>query len=1654
MRDSDEDSEALRRMNGMLNYVEQLIRLDESVVKSINQHKLADGTQFIIHQHDLEELPGFHFDQGDDSGPIWLRIERLVRSQPPEVDEVCKEWITVSNNPTKTCTVKTVIQKRVSKTDMERMISEGLVLSEECQPSLQPEPDKSGKPQFYDIKLELKKRPAIEEAINVYLAERWARWSVQELPVWRSIEVYRKFFTVAQLLASGNLDQSELVWGIGLSKWLKAGTDLELPILLRSVEIEVLEEKKAEILIRPRDTPCRLELRAFQQLAPTEFNLAEKAAKQTLRIVENSEPDGVSPFRAESFESVLKICAGSDSDGMYLPDHQTLPPSEPVPSGKEGALVVSDRFVIFARRRAMSVVINDIERLKEEIANTEKTDKRLSIEGAARTLVMGPHTANEGFHIPLGPIGTMDVDSFGPETEPDHDHADLYFPKPFNDDQVEIVRRLEKSDGVVVQGPPGTGKTHTIANVISHMLAVGKRVLIISHGESALSVIRDQLPQQIRDLAISVTTSERDGERQVEKAVSLMLNIINDYTSNPSAPKRRIANIEKQILADRAKLKEIDAAIGAIAKTHLSSVPGSEETPLELALKLVSNREAHAWFPDRPRNSVAQSKINGKLIDEALAAKENLSDDLQYIDLDLQKIGRLPDPQKIELWRGDLLQARGLDTSSEYAKLAQRLMAKLGPQTTTELHQRIRELLIAWQNVSQENWSVTLVHLGIESTSHFETARAQLGILANQIWQIGERSQSFIARRVTLPDDLPHGQVLSDILGDLVKGNNPFGLLSFKLNKYKPKIDKILVNEKQPQNVGDWQHVSNYISLNSELTDFHAEFKNTCSALDVPFHIEELKLSDVGRLRKLLAEALDLPQEVAHLVFDLTSVLEDHNLVASITSNFEALNSFSAAITSRLSYTRLVAVRNNVKVIKEVLPPPELSAFAGFHFVLENIENPEVSDDELLKTWSDSLDNLERLLSLQPAFDLIQDAHLELAGAYVPKLAKAIKQIDPDTKGYFKAHWRESWDWWVLFNYVDSIGDAKRLSVLHTDRVETEKRLRDNFAELVRERAFFALAQMPGPAMSALKAFSGIVKKIGRGTGKRAPLLRRELRVAMHKCYDAVPCWIMPAWRVSEQLPSVVGAFDLVILDEASQSDARELPALLRGKKMLIVGDDRQVSPTAAFIKQDDIERLRLNYLDHLPFPTHLLPGSSIYDLASVMFPNTFVMLKEHFRCVEPIIRFSMQFYNEPLVPLRIPTAKERLDPPLIDILIKDGERHSKGKKINVREAEVIVEEISKTIKDPRTSQVQASEPRPRTIGVISLIGHDQARYIQQKLIERLGESTFVKHKIICGNSAMMQGNERDIVFLSMIADSRSRVGAQTSEQYMQAYNVALSRARDRMVLVRSIEFERLNPNDLKAKVIEHFKNPMPSILAANDELIEKCQSNFERSIFERLTKLGYFVQPQVGSLGYSIDLVVEGSNGQRLAIECDGDQYHGPDRWADDMRRQRTLERVGWVFWRVLGSTYTLDPEGVIADLVQTLGKQGIVPDGKSPSEFRWTEHRVIEAKSITELETNASDVQLDLEQLAVSSDEAVAVGDDVVVMYLDQPNAKPITYLIVESESDQQSGKLNINSPLAKRLSEADVGDEIVLEAESGSQRILFSAKRSAGESIMAAA
>ncbi len=206
-----------------------------------------------------------------------------------------------------------------------------------------------------------------------------------------------------------------------------------------------------------------------------------------------------------------------------------------------------------------------------------------------------------------------------------------------------------------------------------------------------------------------------------------------------------------------------------------------------------------------------------------------------------------------------------------------------------------------------------------------------------------------------------------------------------------------------------------------------------------------------------------------------------------------------------------------------------------------------------------------------------------------------------------------------------------------------------------------------------------------------------------------------------------------------------------------------------------------------------------------------------------------------------------------------------------------------------------------------------------------------------------------------------------------QRFNVALSRARDRMYLFRSIPDTAFRDDSLSGKVIAHFREPFRQDMRRVEALRERCESGFELEMFDELVKRGYRVQPQVPCGGYRIDFVVEGSEGRRLAIECDGDRFHGPGQWHDDMTRQRVLERAGWTFWRCFASSFVRRRTEVLEDLVQTLEELGIEPLGaESVDNTAWVMHKEVDPYGVEQGEADASvDAAEAVQEPASASDD-----------------------------------------------------------------------------------
>lgn len=273
---------------------------------------------------------------------------------------------------------------------------------------------------------------------------------------------------------------------------------------------------------------------------------------------------------------------------------------------------------------------------------------------------------------------------------------------------------------------------------------------------------------------------------------------------------------------------------------------------------------------------------------------------------------------------------------------------------------------------------------------------------------------------------------------------------------------------------------------------------------------------------------------------------------------------------------------------------------------------------------------------------------------------------------------------------------------------------------------------------------------------------------------------------------------------------------------------------------------------------------------------------------------------------------------------------------MNDPEAKAIVDEVESILANPFFGG--------RSIGVVTLHGTAQAALIHKMVSERISPIDLVAHKIAIGPPPVFQGRERDIMLVSMVQGPGNQAAANRPDMH-QRFNVALSRARDRMYLFRSVRETQFREDTLNGKVISHFKQPFRQDARIVHALREKCESGFEFEMFDELVKRGFRVEPQVPCGGYHIDFVVEGNEGRRLAIECDGDRFHGPGQWQDDMLRQRVLERAGWTFWRCFASSFVRRRGAVLADLMQTLQELGIEPLGaETVDNSVWVHHKEVD--------------------------------------------------------------------------------------------------------------
>lgn len=1332
------------------------------------------------------------------------------------------------------------------------------------------------------------------EAYNSWISKR-NFWREITLPKFEGLELYNQLYGLYSKLGVDS-ESVELIIGDGNIRWNKDNVFYNHPVLLQKVNL-FFDARIPMFRIQCEDKKTELYTSLLRTIPSINQHflsvIADEIDKDDYDIVEMESTKDI-------FKRIINIV---DEDGEFLEN----------PKKSNSHPIIYSAPVLFLRKRTLGFenyinnVIQDVDKKSAgEIANFFDVMTGIYKESRDEELVEENWNYNG-------------IDE------------NVLLTLPANNDQLRIIKYLDKYGAVLVQGPPGTGKTHTIANLIGHLLSRGNNVLVTSHTEKALSVLKEKVYRDpidpelnLQNLCISILSSTSQAKEM-------------DVAINEISSKKESLNLEhSKLLIDKLS-KERKDLINEYKKRkeNLIRVRASEYqdlifdnhtiSPIEASQFLYSGKDNFDYILGKSKNSGIKFPITNEELHFIYESNKELS-------LDEEALLSKSYPSRESFMSAD-----------EFTKSAS----------------RISELTIYLDdNRDLEEPSISLpveiLRQKLEDLNHIDDDIAKFSQVEKEIVNrtILEPTYSTLWEGVSQRIDLIKNAYESYRNLNLY---NDFTIDESLINKDALEIIRNIIASQKHKPIGlfaksEWKRIKDGIQLNGARVETLDEFTK---AQEIIFYEVE-RNTTIKLLKKLLSDVI----EVEDSLFDdfegkvlkyeknikkalswyrniyvpiLLDAQKDaykdktqrDNGVLSI-DNLEKAKSYLCEVI-RMYDVENARIRLTEEMDKIMCYRQILIQYADSNPLVEKLVFAVDDLDE--NVYRHALYNLNFVLDKEVIWNKKRDL-LQKIRDIAPKFANQIQnRVGIHAANCIPNNFNDAWKHFQLRNQIEMLNEIDSVKI-QLDIEEINNKLMKNARELALEKAWHEqIKNQTHKQNQALHGWRDTVKQIGKGTGKNAPRLKAKARELMIQCQTAIPVWIMALNRVVETFNPKETKFDVLIIDEASQANILSISAMYMAKKIIIVGDDEQVSPDSNFgLKSDDVNALIDQYLGDIP-NNHLYNGvTSLYDIAKSSGFKP-LMLTEHFRCLPEIIEFSNQLsYNGRIKPLR-DSSGVKIHPPLVEYRVNGAKDPSS--KINEVEANHIVSLVQ--------AFVEMDEYEGQTIGVISMVGKEQSSYIERKLQVALDPIVYEKRRIQCGTPAQFQGDERDVILMSLV-DSPNEGGGPirlvsaegNNDKNRKRYNVAVSRAKNQLWVVHSLNPEiDLKPDDLRHKLIKYAMNPNIN----HESVLMKSESPFEREVMEFLLKKGYSVIPQFKVGTYRIDMVIQYKD-KRVALECDGERFHTMENLESDLARQAILERLGWRFVRIRGSEYYCNPEKTMENLTDILSKNGIYASFESVSE------------------------------------------------------------------------------------------------------------------------
>lgn len=1053
------------------------------------------------------------------------------------------------------------------------------------------------------------------------------------------------------------------------------------------------------------------------------------------------------------------------------------------------------------------------------------------------------------------------------------DPASIYTPLNCDSSQMVAVEASGHPQDFVLEGPPGCGKSETIANIIAHNLAKGRKVLFVAEKIAALQVVFRRLQKiQLDHVCLELHSNKANKKAVLEQ---LRRAVIHRSEQDASA-----------WTASTARLRERRNQLNAYVKAlHEPSVFGiSPRTAIARVARYKNNHKLTLGWDGAIEDAPVRDEAG---LESLLATAKKVAAAYKDIEgLDSELFRGIQEQDWSNAW-----QSATVGRIESYVQRASSLNAAvsafaqqfgLSPEDVTLALLKSYEALVQLvQLARQRNLSYAFGKSGKDRLVRLKSIAEHKAALDTALEKIGYGISADILEATPIDDWL-----------SLVKEAESSWFKQLFLKGKITKAAKTLGYKK----FDDLAILNNIDSAK----------KYQVKIVDIVAPIEEVGLwRGWDTTPKMLKEALDDGMRAVSATRHALQLVDDPPaLLGPIKSKLLQGYEFLDASKLSVAADRLQGELSAISELQEQMAKGGL-VLDEAHALSRTVNDLSQIRDQAqkLKAWAE--------------WNTAKAAAESIRLGLLCECLEARTVLPEDAESQVLTEFCD----WLAPRLIDADENLIKFKAIEHEHLIEEFRLLDQqVAETTSQYIAAQLAQTAPDINSPEHAehFGTLSRELQKKT--RHKPVRQLFEDMGERLLDLCPCMMMSPLSVAQFLPYDFNAFDLVVFDEASQITTWDaVGAIARGKNVIVVGDPKQMPPTNFFntsvgdgsTDEEDLE--------------------SILDQAlAARLPH--LRLMGHYRSRhETLIAFSnSKYYDNTLITYPSSETKDSA----VTLHRVEGV-YAKGKgRNNPIEAKAVVAEVVRRLTDPKLNDqtigvVTFNTDQQRTIEDLL----DEARRNRPQ-IEPYFEAKDDYDPVFVKNLESVQGDERDVIIFSLSYGPTEPGGRTMSMNFgplnksggERRFNVAITRATTEVVLFSSFDSHMIDLSRTSATAVEHLKHYLefaergPIALAQQSTAnygVDQFDSDFEQAVAWALRDKGWKVQTQVGVSKFRIDLGVvhpDYSGAYLAGIECDGATYHASPSARDrDRTRHAILENLGWRLVRIWSTDYFQDPDAVI---------------------------------------------------------------------------------------------------------------------------------------------